>query len=70
VTGLIAPRALLVEAGIDDGVFPVEEVKKAYLDLRGIYAAADSSDKLDIDIFEGGHMFSGKKTFDFFGKQL
>ena len=70
VTGLIAPRAVLIEAGEKDGVFPVDAVRTAYTQLQEIYAAAGAEDKLEIDIFDGGHMFSGKKTFDFFARQL
>jgi dienelactone hydrolase len=70
VTGLIAPRPLLIEAGRDDPIFPLEHVQKAYAHLQRIYAAAGAPDALDIDIFEGGHRFSGRKTFDFFARFL
>jgi dienelactone hydrolase len=70
VTGLIAPRALLIEAGRDDPIFPLEHVQKAYAHLQRIYAAAGAPQALDIDVFEGGHRFSGRKTFDFFRSHL
>ena len=36
--GLVAPRPLLIEAGIQDGGFPIEATREAYAHLEHIYA--------------------------------
>ena len=68
--GLVAPRPLLIEAGIQDGGFPIEATREAYAHLEHIYAAAQVSKSLWLDEFEGGHQFSGAKAFDFFTAYL
>ena len=68
--GLIAPRPLLIESGIQDGGFPIEAAREAYAHLESIYAAAQVSESLWLDEFDGGHQFSGAKAFDFFSANL
>lgn len=64
VAGLIAPRALLIEHGTRDPIFPIEGVREAYQDLGRTYALLESSDRLCADFFPGAHRFSGRKAFD------
>ncbi|MEF3304444.1 dienelactone hydrolase family protein [Paenibacillus sp. GYB003] len=68
--GLIAPRALLIESGARDQVFPAEGAVKAYERLGRIYAAAGAGDKLEADFFAGGHEISGAKSYDWLWKTL
>ncbi len=68
--GLIAPRPLLVEIGAYDECFMVESAMSCYREVEKIYAAAGVSEKLELDLFEGGHQWSGAKSFDFFAKHL
>ena len=68
--GLIAPRPLLIEIGVDDDCFKVESAKSCFKELEKIYSAAACVDKLELDLFEGGHQWSGRKTFEFFRKYL
>ena len=70
VAGLIAPRPLLMEAGLQDTCFEWHAVKQGHPQVRRIYRAAGSEDKLEFDVFEGGHAFSGARAFDFFDKHL
>ena len=70
VCGLVAPRPLLIESGIHDGGFPIEAAREAYAHLETIYAAAQVSESLWLDEFDGGHQFSGAKAFDFFNAYL
>ena len=35
-----------------------------------IYAAADVTDRLELDLFEGGHRWGGNKSVEFFRKHL
>jgi dienelactone hydrolase len=68
--GLIAPRAMLIESGIDDDIFPVGGVKSSYARLEALYDRLGVKDKIDIDIFEGEHQISGAKAYDFLVKWL
>ncbi|MEM4221204.1 MAG: alpha/beta hydrolase family protein [Thermoplasmata archaeon] len=70
ITGLIAPRPLLIEYGKNDPLYTYSEVIKAYNHLKKIYKIAKAEKNLYIDIFEGAHQFSGKLTFDFFESNL
>ncbi len=64
VAGLIAPRPLLIENGRADPLFPVAAADAAYHDLQRVYDVLGAPERLDRDVFEGGHRFSGRKAFD------
>ena len=68
--GLIAPRPLLVEIGIQDTCFLVDSAKSCYAEVEKIYEAAGVKDRLELDLFEGEHSFAGNKAFGFFDKYL
>jgi dienelactone hydrolase len=70
VAGLIAPRALIVEAGDKDPIFPLPAVEAAWEKLECIFGVYGARDKLDLDVFSGDHQFSGTKSYDFFTKHL
>ena len=69
LAGLIAPRPLIITSGTND-YFPIDGAKEACAKLRKIYDVLEASDKLDHDIFEGGHEFSGRKAFKWFEQWL
>jgi dienelactone hydrolase len=62
--GLIAPRALLIESGDEDNVFPARAAKRAYDRLARIYKAAGAEGRLAADFFAGGHEISGARAYD------
>lgn len=68
--GLIAPRPMLIESGIDDDIFPIDGVKHSYARLESLYDRLNAKDKIDIDIFKGEHQISGAKAYDFLVKWL
>jgi hypothetical protein len=68
--GLIAPRPLLVEIGTYDGCFLLESAMSCYREVEAIYAAARASDRLELDLFEGGHGWGGNRAPAFFRKYL
>ncbi|WP_211749413.1 alpha/beta hydrolase family protein [Paenibacillus sp. Marseille-Q4541] len=68
--GLIAPRPLLLEAGIEDRVFPLIGAKRAYTILEQIYEAASAKESLKADFFDGGHEISGRMAYDWLEEQL
>lgn len=57
LAGLIAPRPLVVVAGRDDEIFPLDGVREAFDRIRELYAAAGAPDACRLVIGEGGHRF-------------
>lgn len=70
IAGLIAPRPLLLEMGIYDDCFFLEDQLKGYEGVKAIYKAAGCADKLDIEIFPGPHAYGGNKAVKFFQQYL
>ena len=68
--GLIAPRPVLVEIGSYDRCFTVDAAMSCYHELEKIYAAAGVSERLHLELFDGGHKWAGKGSYEFFGKYL
>jgi hypothetical protein len=70
IAGLIAPRPLLIEMGVHDTCFPIEDQLIGYERVKRIYDAAGCSDRLWADIHPGEHGFAGNKAFAFFDQYL
>jgi hypothetical protein len=70
IAGLIAPRPLLIEMGIHDTCFPIDDTLVGFERVREIYAAAGAEDDLWSDIHPNEHGFAGNKAYDFFDKYL
>lgn len=70
IAGLIAPRPLLIEAGTLDPIFPIDAVREASQEVAQIYSCLGVPERFDQDVFEGGHRFSGNKTFAWFEQWL
>ena len=70
VAGLIAPRALFIEAGDRDPIFPVEGVREAIGKIKRVYQIMRAEDNLDWEIFPGEHHIYGKKCFAFLERTL
>lgn len=70
IAGLIAPRPLLIESGTEDHIFPVQATEAAYEEVRRVYELLGVPERLDKDIFVGGHRFSGRKAFDWLDRWL
>jgi dienelactone hydrolase len=68
--GLVAPRPLLVEIGIHDPCFLIDGAMSCWEEVKKIFAAADASDRLELDLFPGGHRWGGNKSVAFFRKYL
>ncbi|MCL7748248.1 dienelactone hydrolase family protein [Halalkalibacter alkaliphilus] len=62
--GLIAPRSLCIESGINDHLFPFHGVQEAVHKLKKIYKSQNAKDAFTYDVFEGGHEVSGSKSFN------
>lgn len=65
VAGLVAPRPMLIIAGRDDDIFPLEGVRAAYAELEKIYAAAGAKQAVELYIGEGGHRYYSERVWPF-----
>ncbi|MHB1294801.1 MAG: alpha/beta hydrolase family protein [Anaerolineae bacterium] len=63
LAGLIAPRALVVVAGRDDPIFPLQGVQDACATICSIYAAAGVPDRFRLVVGEGGHRFYAEQAW-------
>lgn len=70
LAGLIAPRPMLVEAGIRDPIFPLPAVKKGLAAARRVYARFGAATQVASDIFDGRHQISGRRAYDFLATHL
>jgi hypothetical protein len=70
IAGLIAPRPLLLEMGLYDSCFLIQDTLRGYQGVKRIYAAADAGERLWADIFPGPHAFGGNRAFEFFARYL
>ncbi len=61
----LAPRKLLIESGTRDKLFPIESGRKAHEKIGKIYALVGAENNLTVDVFDGKHSVSGRKSFDF-----
>ena len=70
---LIAPRALLIETGSADplnGERGLENVLEQLAITREAYALFEAENRLVHHIFDGSHMWNGKKTFAFLERHI
>lgn len=63
LAALIAPRALFVEAGRSDDIFPEPGVRAALARTSALYAARGAGGRLDSEFFDAGHQFHGVRAF-------
>lgn len=68
--GLIAPRALFIESGKNDPIFPVEGTREAIAGLKEIYDGMGASPQLAEDLFDGSHEISGRLSYDWLAQNL
>lgn len=68
--GLIAPRPLLVEIGLHDPCFLLEDALSCWREVQRIYTAAGADANLELDLFPGGHKWGGNKSIPFFRRHL
>ena len=68
LAGLIAPRPLLLDMGIYDDCFFIQDQLKGYEGVKQVYEAAGAADKLWTDIHPDGHGFGRlERAVEFFG---
>ena len=71
LAALIAPRPLFLDAGRQDPSFPYTEAQKLVRLLRPVYRLFDRPrSHLDIEVHDGGHEISGKKSIPWMLRRL
>ena len=70
IAGLIAPRALFIESGTEDTIFPIEATRFAVNEAKVIFNCFNADDKLGLEVFEAGHSFHGVGAFEFLKRAL
>lgn len=68
--GLLAPMPLLMDIGIHDNCFRLDNAMACFRKLEEIYRAAGAADHLELDLFPGAHSWGGNKSVAFFGRYL
>jgi len=70
IAALIAPRPLLIESGKRDTLFPTKTAQEGFGIAQRAYALLGAVERIEMEIFDGGHAFSGRKAFDWFERWL
>jgi dienelactone hydrolase len=70
VAGLIAPRALFVESGMKDDIFPVEASKASFARVRKVYEVFGAGELCQQEVFNDIHSFWGVQGLPFLVKHL
>jgi dienelactone hydrolase len=57
VMGLFAPKPVVIVAGEQDTIFPIQAVRKSFADLQKIYRAFGAEERCHLVVGAGGHRF-------------
>jgi dienelactone hydrolase len=70
IGALIAPTPLLVEAGKRDRGFPLAGALEGYGIVRRAYQLLGLPERCEMEVFDGGHAFSGRKAIPWMQRWL
>ncbi len=72
LAGLILPRPMLVEAATRDPIFPIATVRASVERARQVCTvlSGDPARDVELDEFEGRHMVSGRRAYDFLWERV
>jgi hypothetical protein len=70
LVSLAAPRPLLIENGTRDPLYTLDVVKEQYQRVERLYAMLGIPERVDLDLFEGEHKWSGDKAYDWVDRWL
>ena len=56
LAGLIAPRRLIIAAGAEDQIFPIDGTRAAFDTVKRLYTAAGVPERCSLVIGDGGHL--------------
>lgn len=68
--GTVAPRALFLESGANDPIFPLAGFEAAVEALQTKYASLNASDQFSFAVFPGVHEIGGLQSFEWLYTQL
>jgi dienelactone hydrolase len=57
IMGLFAPKPVVIVAGRNDDIFPIEGTRQAFADVKRIYGACGAGDRCHLVVGDGGHRF-------------
>ena len=57
IISLACPKPLFITSGRSDPIFPVADTLAAIEHIKRVYAEQDAADKIEYEIFDGGHEF-------------
>ena len=66
IAGLIAPKPMVIAAGMVDPIFPIDGVRDAYALAQKWYEENDAKDALRLVVGDGGHSFYTDIAWDAF----
>ncbi len=69
VAGLIAPRPMLIIAGREDPIFPIDGVREAFEKTRAIYSALGAEDNIELYVGDEGHRYYAARVWDFLAEK-
>ena len=70
IAGLIAPRAMFVESGTEDTIFPIDATRFAFDQAQEIFRTFGAENQLGLEVFEAAHSFHGVGAFQFLEQKL
>ena len=70
IAGLIAPRAMFVESGTEDTIFPIDATRFAFDQAQEIFRIFNAEDQLGLEVFDAAHSFHGIGAFEFLNEKL
>ena len=70
IAGLIAPRAMFVESGTEDTIFPIDATRFAFDQAQEIFRVFNAEDQLGLEVFDAAHSFHGVGAFEFLHQRL
>jgi len=70
IAGLIAPRPLCIVHGKEDPIFPINETRKAFKNLKTIYTSAGAADLVELYEGNGGHQYYKEGAWAFINKYI
>ncbi len=70
IASLVAPRALFVESGVDDVIFPIGAARATVDALTHVYAFLDAPERLAHHVHDGEHQWDGAGVAEFLEQSL
>ena len=69
IAALIAPRPLVIEAGAQDHIFPIEATRAAFSRLGPVWEAYGAA-LPELVVTDGGHAFRAERSLEAFLEHL